>query len=300
MARILQLLVFGLQLGSIYALLAIGYTMVFGIIRMINMMHGDFLMIGSYAVYFAVNLLFGGQMIGPLAALLVLMISGALTGTIGVGIERFAYKPLRARAPISSMISAIGVGLFVENLFRIIPFIGPNPRTAPKLLADKIFTVGGVDLNVVSIVVIVFSLIIMGILYYVIQNTKIGMQMRSVACDKDASALMGSNVNNVVSATFFIGAGLAAISGAFYANRYPVLTVTMGSTLGNKAFISAVVGGIGDIRGAVLGGFIMGIVEILVSSVLPDFAYGISFIVLVIILLFKPEGLLGKPQIEKV
>ncbi len=293
-------MVFGLQLGSIYALLAIGYTMVFGIIRMINMMHGDFLMIGSYAVYFAVSLLFGNQLIGPAAALLVLLISGAITGSIGVGIERFAYKPLRARAPISSMISAIGVGLFVENLFRILPFIGPNPRTAPKLLKDNIVTVGGVDLNIVSVVVIVFSLIIMGILYWVIQNTKIGMQMRSVACDKDASALMGSNVNNVVSATFFIGAGLAAISGAFYANRYPVLTVTMGSTLGNKAFISAVVGGIGDIRGAVLGGYIMGIVEILVSSVLPDFAYGISFIVLVIILLFKPEGLLGKPQIEKV
>ena len=263
MARFLQLLVFGLQLGSIYALLAIGYTMVFGIIRMINMMHGDFLMIGSYAVYFAVSLLFGNQLIGPAAALLVLMISGTVTGSIGVGIERFAYRPLRSRAPISSMISAIGVGLFVENLFRIIPFIGPNPRTAPKLMADKIITVGGVDLNIVSIVVILFSLVIMGILYYVIQNTKIGMQMRAVACDKDASALMGS-------------------------------------TLGNKAFISAVVGGIGDIRGAVLGGFIMGIVEILVSSVLPDLAYGISFIVLVIILLFKPEGLLGKPQIEKV
>ena len=300
MARFLQLLVFGLQLGSIYALLAIGYTMVFGIIRMINMMHGDFLMIGSYAVYFAVSLLFGNQLIGPAAALLVLMISGTVTGSIGVGIERFAYRPLRSRAPISSMISAIGVGLFVENLFRIIPFIGPNPRTAPKLMADKIITVGGVDLNIVSIVVILFSLVIMGILYYVIQNTKIGMQMRAVACDKDASALMGSNVDNVVSATFFIGAGLAAISGAFYANRYPVLTVTMGATLGNKAFISAVVGGIGDISGAVLGGFIMGIVEILVSSVLPDLAYGISFIVLVIILLFKPEGLLGKPQIEKV
>ncbi len=293
-------MVFGLQLGSIYALLAIGYTMVFGIIRMINMMHGDFLMIGSYAVYFAVSLLFGNQLIGPAAALLVLMISGAVTGSIGMGIERFAYKPLRARAPISSMISAIGVGLFVENLFRIIPFIGPNPRTAPKLLADHIITIGGVDLNTVSVVVILFSLVIMGILYWVIQNTKIGMQMRSVACDKDASALMGSNVDHVVSATFFIGAGLAAISGAFYANRYPVLTVTMGATLGNKAFISAVVGGIGDIRGAVLGGYIMGIVEILVSSVLPDFAYGISFIVLVIILLFKPEGLLGKPQIEKV
>ncbi len=293
-------MVFGLQLGSIYALLAIGYTMVFGIIRMINMMHGDFLMIGSYCVYFAVSLLFGNQLIGPAAALLVLMISGAITGSVGVGIERFAYKPLRARAPISSMISAIGVGLFVENLFRIIPFIGPNPRTAPKLLADNIITIGGVDLNIVSVVVILFSLLIMGILYWVIQNTKIGMQMRSVANDKDASALMGSNVDNVVSATFFIGAGLAAISGAFYANRYPVLTVTMGATLGNKAFISAVVGGIGDIRGAVLGGYIMGIVEILVSSVLPDFAYGISFIVLVIILLFKPEGLLGKPQIEKV
>ena len=300
MAKLLQLLVFGLQLGSIYALLAIGYTMVFGIIRMINMMHGDFLMIGAYAVFFAVSLLFGNQLIGPAAALLVLLISGSLTGAIGVGIERFAYKPLRARAPISSMISAIGVGLFVENLFRIIPFIGPNPKTAPKLIQDKTFSIGSVDVNLVSVVVIIFSIIIMSILYYVIQNTNIGRQMRAVSCDKDASALMGSNVDNVVSATFFIGAGLAAISGAFYANRYPVLMVTMGSTLGNKAFSSAVVGGIGDIRGAVLGGFIMGLVEILVSSVLPDLAYGISFIVLVVILLFKPEGLLGKPQIEKV
>ena len=293
---------FGLQLGSIYALLAIGYTMVFGIIRMINMMHGDFLMIGSYAVFFAVSLLFGNQLVGPAAALLVMLISGALTGSIGVGIERFAYKPLRNQAPISSMISAIGVGLFVENLFRILPFIGPNPKTAPKLLAvwDKMINIGSVEVNQSSLIVIAFSVVIMAILYYVIQNTMIGMQMRAVACDKDASALMGSNVDRVVSATFFIGAGLAAISGAFYINRFPVLTVTMGATLGNKAFISAVVGGIGDIRGAVLGGYIMGIIEIFISSVLPDFAYGISFIILVIILLFKPEGLLGKPQIEKV
>lgn len=300
MARFIQLIVYGLQLGSIYALLAIGYTMVFGIIRMINMAHGDFLMMGSYAVFFLVSLCFGGELVGPAVALLVLILSAGITGMIGVGVERVAYKPLRNRPKISSMIAAIGVSLFTQNLFRALPFIGPNPRTAPTLIKDKLFMVGGVQLSLARIIVILLSIVIMLVLYYIIMNTKIGMQMRAVSCDKDASALMGSNVDSVISATFFIGAALAAISGAFYSNSYPVLQVTMGSTLGNKAFIAAVMGGIGDIRGAVLGGFIMGISEILISSVYSEIAYGFSFVILVVILLFKPEGLLGKPQIEKV
>lgn len=296
----LQLLVYGLQLGSIYALLAIGYTMVFGIIRMINMAHGDFLMIGSYAVFFLVSIFFADQMIGPAIALLVVMIAAGITGMIGVGVERVAYKPLRNRSTISTMIAAIGVSLFTQNFFRAIPAIGPNPRTAPKLLVDKLFFIGPVQLSMVRIIVIILSFIIMAILYAVIMKTKIGIQMRAVSCDKDASSLMGADVNRVISTTFFIGAALAAISGAFYANSYPVLTVTMGATLGNKAFIAAVIGGIGDIRGAVLGGFIMGVIEILISAVYSELAYGISFIALIIILLFKPEGLLGKPMVEKV
>ncbi len=300
MEKFIQLLVYGLQLGSIYALLAIGYTMVFGIIRMINMAHGDFLMMGSYAVFFIVSLFFADQMLGPAIALFVILAGASITGFIGVGVERIAYKPLRNRPKISSMIAAIGVSLFTQNFFRAIPFIGPNPRTFPKLLKDVLFYVGPIQLSLVRIVVIILSIVIMSVLYFIIMKTTIGMEMRAASCDKDASSLMGINVNRVISATFFIGAGLAAISGAFYANNYPVLTVTMGATLGNKAFIAAVIGGIGDIRGAVLGGFIMGVIEIMISSVYSELAYGISFVVLIIILLLKPEGLLGKPMIEKV
>lgn len=274
--------------------------MVFGIIRMINMAHGDFLMIGAYGVFFIVSIFFADQMIGPAVALLVVLASAGITGMVGAGVERVAYKPLRDRPKISSMIAAIGVSLFTQNLFRALPIIGPNPRSAPKLLQDTLFFVGSVQFSLVRVVVIFLSIIIMLILYYVIMKTRIGLEMRAVSCDKDASALMGSNVNRVISTTFFIGAGLAAISGAFYANSYPVLTVTMGSTLGNKAFIAAVIGGIGDIRGAVLGGFLMGMIEIMVSAVYSELAYGISFVFLVIVLLFKPEGLLGKPMIEKV
>jgi branched-chain amino acid transport system permease protein len=293
-------LVYGLQLGSIYALLAIGYTMVFGIIRMINMAHGDFLMMGSYAVFFIVSIFFANIMIGPAVALLVIGTGSAITGFIGVGVERVAYKPLRNRPKISSMIAAIGVSIFTQNLLRALPFVGPNPRTFPKLMQDRLFFAGNVQLSVMRLVIIVLSIIIMIILYFVVMKTKIGMQMRAVSCDKDASALMGININRVVSVTFFIGAALAAISGAFYASSYPILLVTMGATLGNKAFIAAVVGGIGDIRGAVLGGFIMGVVEIMISAAYSEIAYGFSFVVLVLILLLKPEGLLGKPMIEKV
>ena len=259
MAVFLQLLVYGLQLGSIYALLAIGYTMVFGIIKMINMAHCDFLMMGCYIVYFLVSVFFGGEMIGPAIALLVVMLGSGVIGMVGVGIERVAYRPLRNRPTIMCMISAIGVSIFTQNLFRAVPFIGPNPRSFPQLIQDFLIQVGPVKISFTRIITIVLSIIIMLLLFWLIQKSKIGMQMRAVSNDKDAACLMGININRVISITFFIGAFLAAVSGTFYASSYPVLQPTMATTLGNKAFIAAVVGGIGDIRGAVLGGFIIGV-----------------------------------------
>lgn len=300
MAVFLQLLVYGLQLGSIYALLAIGYTMVFGIIKMINMAHCDFLMMGCYIVYFLVSVFFGGEMIGPAVALLVVMLGSGVIGMVGVGIERVAYRPLRNRPTIMCMISAIGVSIFTQNLFRAVPFIGPNPRSFPQLIQDFLIQVGPVKISFTRIITIVLSIIIMLLLFWLIQKSKIGMQMRAVSNDKDAACLMGININRVISITFFIGAFLAAVSGTFYASSYPVLQPTMATTLGNKAFIAAVVGGIGDIRGAVLGGFIIGVTEILVTSVWSDFSYGFCFLILILILLIKPEGILGKPVKEKV
>ena len=300
MANFLQLLVYGLQLGSIYALLAIGYTMVFGIIKMINMAHCDFLMMGCYIVFFMVSLFFADQMIGPAVALLLVLVGSSVIGGVGVGIERVAYKPLRSRPTIMCMISAVGVSTFTQNLFRALPFIGPTPRHFPALIQDFTIAVGPVNISFARVITIVLAVIIMLILWFVVQNTKVGMHMRAVSCDKDASSLMGVNINRVISITFFIGAFLAAVSGCFYATSYTVIQPTMATTLGNKAFIAAVVGGIGDIRGAVLGGLVIGVVEILVTSVWSDMAYGFLFLVLVVILLIKPEGLLGKPMTEKV
>lgn len=300
MANFLQLLVYGIQLGSIYALLAIGYSMVFGIIKMINMAHCDFLMMGCYIVYFLVSVLFGGELIGPAVALLVVLLGSSVIGGVGVGIERIAYRPLRQQPTIMCMISAIGVSIFTQNLFRALPFIGPTPRYFPTLIEDFTVRIGSVAISFTRIISIILSIIIMLILWYVIERTKIGLHMRAVSNDKDAASLMGVNINRVISATFFIGAFLAAVSGSFYATAYPVVQPTMAVTLGNKAFIAAVVGGIGDIRGAVLGGFVIGITEILITSVWSAVAYGFCFLILIIILLFKPEGLLGKPMTEKV
>ncbi len=239
-------------------------------------------------------------MIGPAIALLVVMLGSGVIGMVGVGIERVAYRPLRSRPTIMCMISAIGVSIFTQNLFRAVPFIGPNPRSFPQLIQDFLIQVGSVKISFTRIITVVLSIIIMLLLFWLIQKSKIGMQMRAVSNDKDAACLMGININRVISITFFIGAFLAAVSGTFYASSYPVLQPTMATTLGNKAFIAAVVGGIGDIRGAVLGGFIIGVTEILVTSVWSDFAYGFCFLILILILLIKPEGILGKPVKEKV
>lgn len=303
MALFFQLLIYGLQLGSVYALLALGYTMVYGIVGMINFAHGDFLMIGALGTFFLAQG-FASFTIdgGYTAAAVVVMIAVAMVGTgmLGVAVEKIAYQPLRKRPRMSALITAVGVSMFLQNFPRALPFIGPSPRSFPTLFPVVRFTVGGVIISSTQIIMISLSIIFMVILYAVVQKTKIGRQMRAVSMDKDAAALMGININNVISFTFFIGAALAAASGIFYASTYPQVEVYMGSWLGTKSFIAAVLGGIGDIRGAMLGGFILGISEILATSINSNLGYAMGFIVLILILLFKPAGIMGKFTVDKV
>jgi branched-chain amino acid transport system permease protein len=288
-----QLLIYGLQLGSIYALIALGYTMVYGIIGLINFAHGDFLMVGAFVCFFAVGL-FG---LGFVPALVVSMI---LTGLLGVSIERVAYKPLRNRPRLSALITAIGVSIILENLPRALPFIGPAPRPFPELITKIKFDVLGISTNSVQLIMIALSILLMLILQFVVTKTQIGRRMRAVSLDKDAASLMGINVNTTISITFFIGASLAAAGGIFYSTIYPMIDVYMGIVLGLKAFIAAVLGGIGNIPGAMVGGLIMGIAEIYATSINSDLGYGIGFVILILILLVRPAGIMGKFTVEKV
>ena len=303
MSQFIQLFIYGLQLGSTYALLALGYSMVYGIVKMINMAHGDFLMIGAMSAIFMVQALkksmdLSGGM--PLSLILVVALgSMAITGLLGVITEFIAYKPLRSR-PSSCLISALGVDLFIQNILRVWPAIGPTPRKFPDLFQTTRFDINGISFSNVQIIVIAVALVIMILLHLLVEKTKIGRQMRAVSLDKDASSLMGINVNRTISLTFFIGASLAAVGGILYGSVYPLVDIYVGSWLGTKAFIAAILGGIGDLRGAMLGGVLMGIIEIFAMSVNSDLGYGAVFAVLICVLLFKPAGILGKTQIEKV
>ena len=304
MSTFLQLLIYGLQLGSVYALLALGYTMVYGIVGMINFAHGDFLMIGAMGTFFIAQLFSSYTMDGALPAIVVgiIIISAMLgTGAIGSAVEAIAYKPLRRKPRMMALITAVGVSMFLENFPRALPFVGPSPRSFPMLFPVAHYVIGSIQITSTQLIMIVLSVLFMIALDRIVSKTKIGVQMRAVSMDKDAaSLLMGININLVISFTFFIGAALAAASGIFYASIYPQVDVYMGSWLGTKSFIAAVLGGIGDIRGAMLGGFIMGITEILATSINSNLGYAIGFIVLILILLFKPAGLRGSVTVEKV
>jgi len=289
----LQLLIHGIQLGSVYALIALGYTMVYGIIRLINFAHGDFLMLGAFVGYFAITVL-------DLGFVPVMLISMVTVGIIGVIVERIAYKPLRNKPRLSSLITAIGVSIFIQNFCRALPAIGPAPRPFPRLLPLVNYEFLGITISSIQIVMILLAFGLMLLLQILTTRTAIGRRMRAVANDKDAAALMGINIDNTISVTFFIGASLAAAGGILYATTYPMIDVYMGSVLGLRAFTAAVLGGIGYMPGAMLGGLIMGIAEVLATSINADLGYGISFIILIIILLVKPAGLLGKYTVEKV
>ncbi|HBG15381.1 MAG TPA: branched-chain amino acid ABC transporter permease [Firmicutes bacterium] len=294
--QILQQTLNGLSLGSIYALLALGYTMVYGIVNLINFAHGDILMLGAFVSYFVLKCL--GVTPGTLT--LSFFISMLFCALVGILMEKTCYKPLRNAPRINALITAIGVSFFLENGARVIPIIGPNPRVFPTL-PSVTYEVLGVGISRVQILVFAVAIGLMLILNYIVNFTRIGKAMRAVSFDKGASYLMGINVGQVISFTFALGSALAAAAGILFASAYPQVEPYMGIMPGLKAFVAAVLGGIGSIPGAMLGGFIMGVAETLTKGFLSSqLADAIAFGLLIIILVVKPAGILGKAIGEKV
>lgn len=292
-AHIVQLFIYGLQLGTIYSLIALGYTMVYGIAKLINFAHGDFLMIGAYAAFFTA--VFAGASLP--AAFLCAMIAA---GLVAVVTELVAYRPMRDQPKMSALVTALGVSIFIQNLCRALPFMGPIPKPFPTLIPAVSYTFGGVIVSLGQIIFIALSFVLMLILNFIVHHTKTGRNMRAISMDRDASVLMGTNVSQVIVLTFLIGGALAGAGGFIYSSMYPVIEVTMGSFLGNKAFVAAVIGGIGSIKGAMWGGIIMGLAEVYATAINAEIGFGVAYLILIVILLVKPAGLFGKAVVEKV
>lgn len=289
-------LVNGLSLGSIYALIALGYTMVYGIVKLINFAHGDVMMIGAYTGYFVLTAT-GSTPVGLALAFLGAMVVCAV---LSLAIERCAYRPLRTAPRLNSLITAIAVELILQNAMRVLPFVGPNPRQFPTM-DTKFFTFGSVQISNIQLIVIISSAVLMVILNYIINYTKTGRAMRAVSYDLGAASLMGVNVNRTIAITFVIGSVLAGAGGVLYATAYPQIDPFMGYIPGLKAFVAAVLGGIGSVPGAMVGGVILGIAETMTKAYLSSqYADAISYCILIVILLVKPAGLLGKKEIVKV
>ena len=287
-------LINGISLGSIYAIIALGYTMVYGIAKMLNFAHGDVIMIGAYVCFCTTSYL----NLPPFAGILLAVVICTL---LGVVIERFAYKPLRQAPALAVLITAIGVSYFLQNLALLIWKSDPKVFTSVVTLPSLKLFDGELVISSVSIVTVLTCIVIMVVLTLFTEKGKMGKAMRAVSEDKGAAQLMGINVNTTISVTFAIGSGLAAIAGVLLCSAYPTLMPTTGSMPGIKAFTAAVFGGIGSIPGAMLGGILLGIIEIFskayISTQLSD---AIVFAVLIIVLLIKPAGLLGKSVSEKV
>ena len=291
MSYLLQQVLNALQLGSIYALIALGYTMVYGILTMINFAHGDLFMVGAFLCFLSVVLL-------KLPFVPTLLVSMVGTALLGVTIERLAYKPLRQAPRVSAIITALGVGLFLENFTLA---LSPYPKHIPSFVPDMSWMLGDVSISLLQIVVIACSLVLMVLLDLMVRRTMIGMAMRAISWDKTTVPLMGVPVDLVISMTFAIGTSLGGVAGVLYGLAYPVIDPYMGIMVGWKAFISAVVGGIGNIRGAMIGGYILGAVEILVVAFLPStYRDFVAFGLLLVLLVFRPHGILGKPTVQKV
>lgn len=293
MQQLAQQLINGISLGSIYALIALGYTMVYGIIKLINFAHGDIYMVGAYVGFFATTTL--GLSFFP--ALLMAM---AVAGIAGMIIEKAAYRPLRNAPKIAVLITAIGVSLLLE--YGGILLVSPQPRTFPAVFPTQTFNLpGGLVINNQQIVILAVALALMVLLTYIVNRTKIGKAMRAVSYDTDAARLMGIDVDKVISYTFAIGSSLAAAAGVLVGVYYNSIDPLMGIMPGLKAFVAAVLGGIGVIPGAMMGGVILGVIEALVSGFISStFRDAAAFAILIIILLFRPSGILGKNVREKV
>lgn len=286
----------GLQLGSIYALVALGYTMVYGIARLINFAHGDIIMVGGYTIYLVIQNL----LIAMGVPLWLSFIPAVLACTIlGVTVERIAYRPLRNSTPVSLLITTIGVSLFLQNLF--VKLFTSSARPLPAIFPQVSLNFGGIHLSLATIITILVTIILTYIINFFVNNTKRGKAMVAVSEDYGASELVGIDVNSIMTMTFAIGSALAGVGSVLYVASYPQIQPFMGSMLGIKAFTAAVLGGIGNIPGAVIGGLILGLIEVLTRAYLSSsYADAIVFMVLIIVLLVAPNGLFGKLEKEKV
>jgi branched-chain amino acid transport system permease protein len=297
-----QQLINGLALGSILALIALGYTMVYGILRFINFAHGDIFMLGAFAGFYLapkVATVLPVPSIG--GGLAVMAISMAICAAIGIVIEKLAYRPLRKRPKLTVLITAIGVSLLIEYTCQNSHVFGAAPKSFPTLIPAYPIKIGALSLNSNQLVVLAVTLALLLALRFIVLKTKIGMAMRALAFNPEAAALMGINTDVVISFTFGLGSALAAAAGILFAVNYPSIDPLMGILPGLKAFVAAVLGGIGNLPGAALGGVIIGVTETLVAGYISStYRDAIAFGILILILLVKPSGLLGKKEIEKV
>jgi branched-chain amino acid transport system permease protein len=300
METFLQHLLNGTALGSIYALIALGYTLVYGILRLINFAHGDIFMVGAFAGLFAAGALGAGEHPSILNFILVLVAAMVAAGLLGYLVERFAYRPLAEAPRINLLMTAVGVSLLLENLGQVV--WGANPRVFPPIMPEEVmFTVAGVAVNNQQVLVLGVSLFLMLTLEWIIQKTKLGMAMRAVSHSHETASLVGIPTQNIIALTFVIGSVLAAAAGVLVGVSYPRVDPMMGVMPGLKAFVAAVLGGIGSVRGAVVGGILMGVLEALVAGYFSStYRDALAFAVLILILLFKPAGLFGKYAPEKV
>lgn len=294
-ALFFQHLANGIALGSLYALIAIGYTMVYGILRLINFAHGDLLMMSAYLVYY-------GMLIFSLPWWLSVVLAVILTAVLGMGIERAAYRPLRDSPRISVLISAIGVSFLIQNLGTVVFGGRAKPVHVPQWVA-KTLSIGSVTITTLNLLIPGVTAVLLLALSHLVYRTKTGTAMRAVARDYDTARLMGIDVDRTISLTFVTGSTLAAVGGIMWALRYPQIHPMIGVMPGLKCFIAAVFGGIGNIPGAVLGGFLLGIGEIMLVALIPHLAGyrdAFAFVILILTLLFRPTGLLGEKVAEKV
>ena len=292
MDKLIQTLISGLSLGSIYALIALGYTMVYGIAKMLNFAHGDIIMVGAYAVITAVFTM-------GLPPFIAILISIALCALLGIVIEFLAYRPLRQAQPLAVLITAIGVSYLLQNLALLI--YGSEQKAFPTIVALPTVHIGGVYIDGITLATLVVTAVIMVALSLFINKTRMGKAMRAVSEDKEAAELMGISVNRTITVTFAIGSALAGVAAIFYGAAYTYIRPTTGAMPGIKAFTAAVFGGIGAIPGAMLGGILLGVIEQLSKTYISTlWADAIVFGVLVVVLVVKPTGLLGKKISEKV
>jgi branched-chain amino acid transport system permease protein len=294
----LQQLVNGLSLGSIYGLIALGYTMVYGILRLINFAHGDVYMVGAYMGYYLSTWMRGAPP-SFFRAAVVMLGAMAACAVLGVLIERLAYRPVRNAGKMTSLITAIGVSLLLENGGQLV--FGPDPKFFPSVAPHYELSMGAVRLKSEDLVVFVVSLLVAAFLYVFVMKTKTGIAMRAVSFNLDAAKLMGVSTDSIITLTFALGSAFAAVAGVLVGMAIPKIDPLMGVMYGLKAFVAAVLGGIGNIPGALLGGVLIGLAEtFVVAYVSPTFRDAIAFATLIALLLFRPQGILGRVTKEKV